>query len=78
MADGLSPATMVSQGKLMLKSASSAAERVASSYADNRNVRTANVSVNPVAFAANTQTNNAPNDLREALRSILMPKYEDS
>ena len=78
LADGLSPATMVSQGKLMLKSASSAAERVASSYSDNRNVRTANVSLNPGAFTTANSQNTAPNDLREALRSILMPKYEDS
>lgn len=79
LGDGLSSATMVSQGKLMLKSASSAAERVASSYSDNRNVRTSNVSLNPGAFitASSQQANNAPNDLREALRSILMPKYED-
>lgn len=77
--DGLSPATMVSQGKMMLKSASSAAERVASRYSENRNVRTASVSCNPGAFiTANSQTNTAPNDLREALQSILMPKYEDS
>lgn len=78
LADGLSPATMVSQGKLMLKSASSAAERVASSFSDNRDVRTANVSINPGAFVTASTQNNAPNDLREALRSILMPKYEDS
>jgi len=78
LSDNLSPATMASQGKLMLKSASSAAERVASSFSEGRNVRTANVSLNPGAFAANSQANEAPNDLREALRSILMPKYEDS
>jgi len=75
--DNLSPATMVAQGKLMLKSASSAAERVASSYAENRPVRTASVSLNPGLNTAGT-ANSAPNDLREALRSILMPKYEDS
>lgn len=78
LADNLSPATMVAQGKLMLKSASSAAERVATSYSDNRNVRTANVSLNPGAFIPAATQNSAPNDLREALRSILMPKYEDS
>lgn len=78
MADNLSPATMVAQGKLMLKSASSAAERVASSYSENNNVRTANVSLNPGAFTTAATQNSAPNDLREALRSILMPKFEDS
>ena len=78
LADNLSPVTMVTQGKLMLKSASSAAERVASSYSDNRNVRTANVSLNPGVFVPAQAQNSAPNDLKEALVGLFMNRYENS
>jgi hypothetical protein len=76
MADNLSPATMIAQGKLMLKSASSAAERVASSYSENRNVRHSNISLNPGAFNNAATQNSAPHDLKEALQGLFMTKFD--
>jgi len=77
LTDGLSAATMVNQGKLLLSSAQTREERVAAAYNESRNVRTAgsSISINP-ALSASTQ-NEAPSDLKEALRGILMSKFDN-
>jgi hypothetical protein len=78
MDDGLSAKAMKTQGALMLRSASNAAQRIAAA-SQTKNVRTASksVSTNP-SFVGGTSTNlSSIQDMQEALTDILMKPYRE-
>lgn len=69
MRDGLSVESMKTQGKMMLRSAQGAAERVASSQ-DGRNTRTASFNSTPVLTGGSAPVSHAAQDIHEALRGM--------
>jgi len=77
--DNTSPEAMITQGKLMLRSAQNARERVASAAAEHYNVRSSEnigLSINP-QFGQSSFTNPATMEMHEALRGIFSNPYSE-